>query len=355
MPDQQPSNTFHIEVDDKALADDIVALLVAAFVDDSLNLPDMFVLTFRDPDRSVLERAKIEIGKRITISVISDASVGGDKLISKAEVTALEAEFEPAGTLTTVRGFDQSHRLFRGRTTESYKNVTYSDIAKKVAQRAGLAAGSIDATTQVFPHVSQGNVSDWDFLKGLADKIGYEVSSIDGKLDFHKPAEASRAPASGTLQTEDPLQLTLGANLLRFRSIVTSAEQVKEVKVRGWDVKQKKALIGSAPGDTKSVSLSVKPASLADKFGSSTHVDVETPYESQSEVDAAAKALAEEIAEATIVIVAQRVNTIRDADRIVVLDEGRVVGTGTHSELMGTSPTYREIVLSQLTEQEAAA
>ncbi len=72
--------------------------------------------------------------------------------------------------------------------------------------------------------------------------------------------------------------------------------------------------------------------------------------------DAALRAaLAEEIADATIVIVAQRVNTIRDADRIVVLDEGRVVGTGTHTELMATNPTYREIVLSQLTEQEAAA
>ncbi|TMM38113.1 MAG: ABC transporter ATP-binding protein [Actinobacteria bacterium] len=66
-------------------------------------------------------------------------------------------------------------------------------------------------------------------------------------------------------------------------------------------------------------------------------------------------ALAEEIADATIVIVAQRVNTIRDADRIVVLDAGRVVGTGTHADLMATCPTYREIVLSQLTEQEAAA
>ncbi|MEU4580104.1 ABC transporter ATP-binding protein [Nonomuraea sp. ATR24] len=66
-------------------------------------------------------------------------------------------------------------------------------------------------------------------------------------------------------------------------------------------------------------------------------------------------ALAEEIADATIVIVAQRVNTIRDADRIVVLDDGRVAGIGTHGELMDTCPTYREIVLSQLTEQEAAA
>ncbi|NUW31609.1 ABC transporter ATP-binding protein [Nonomuraea sp. SMC257] len=66
-------------------------------------------------------------------------------------------------------------------------------------------------------------------------------------------------------------------------------------------------------------------------------------------------ALAEEITDATIVIVAQRVNTIRDADRILVLDDGRVVGSGDHAELMATCPTYREIVLSQLTEQEAAA
>ncbi len=65
-------------------------------------------------------------------------------------------------------------------------------------------------------------------------------------------------------------------------------------------------------------------------------------------------ALADETQNATVVIVAQRVSTIRDADRIIVLDEGAVVGTGTHQELMADNPTYREIVLSQLTEQEAA-
>ena len=65
-------------------------------------------------------------------------------------------------------------------------------------------------------------------------------------------------------------------------------------------------------------------------------------------------ALARETAAATVVIVAQRVATIRDADQIVVLDGGEVVGTGTHQELMAGNPTYREIVLSQLTEQEAA-
>ncbi|MEX0170852.1 ABC transporter ATP-binding protein [Streptomyces sp. LMG1-1-1.1] len=65
-------------------------------------------------------------------------------------------------------------------------------------------------------------------------------------------------------------------------------------------------------------------------------------------------ALARETADSTVVIVAQRVSTIREADRIVVLDEGRVVGTGRHQELMADNETYREIVLSQLTEAEAA-
>ncbi len=71
--------------------------------------------------------------------------------------------------------------------------------------------------------------------------------------------------------------------------------------------------------------------------------------------DAALRAaLARETAEATVLIVAQRVATIRHADKIIVLEAGRIVASGTHDELMRADETYREIVLSQLTEQEAA-
>ena len=65
-------------------------------------------------------------------------------------------------------------------------------------------------------------------------------------------------------------------------------------------------------------------------------------------------ALREETAEATVIIVAQRVNTIMDADRIIVLEDGQIVGQGTHRELLRTCEVYREIVASQLTEEALA-
>jgi ATP-binding cassette, subfamily B, multidrug efflux pump len=65
-------------------------------------------------------------------------------------------------------------------------------------------------------------------------------------------------------------------------------------------------------------------------------------------------ALKQETTDATVIIVAQRVGTVRDADRIIVLNEGEIVGIGTHKELLETSKVYQEIVSSQLSEEEIA-
>ena len=64
------------------------------------------------------------------------------------------------------------------------------------------------------------------------------------------------------------------------------------------------------------------------------------------------KALREKTADATVIIVAQRISTILHADRIIVLDEGRIAGMGTHSELLRECGAYREIARSQLSEAE---
>lgn len=66
-------------------------------------------------------------------------------------------------------------------------------------------------------------------------------------------------------------------------------------------------------------------------------------------------ALKKETAGVTSLIVAQRIGTIKDADRIVVVDEGRAVGIGTHDELMASCEVYREIALSQLSKEELDA
>ncbi|MBN1628206.1 MAG: ABC transporter ATP-binding protein, partial [Thermoleophilia bacterium] len=65
-------------------------------------------------------------------------------------------------------------------------------------------------------------------------------------------------------------------------------------------------------------------------------------------------ALKREITDATMFVVAQRISSIMQAEQIIVLDEGTIVGLGTHEELMQTCETYQEIVYSQLSAEEAA-
>jgi len=128
MTAQQVSNAFQIEVEGSPMP---AVDLARVEVEDHLHLPDAFTLTIRDAARTALATTKLKIGAKVKISVISDASPAPTKLL-EGEVTALEAEFHGGTSYTIVRGYDQSHRLFRGRVTESYLNMTYADVAKKV-------------------------------------------------------------------------------------------------------------------------------------------------------------------------------------------------------------------------------
>src|SRR5690349_1509715 len=300
MAQAQVSNAFSITVDGTPLPDDLELQLVSADVDDSLTLPDLVILRFRDQERTVISKSGVKIGSKLVVSATSIGTTTPEPLVT-AEVTALEVEFDSTGTFTVIRGYDPAHRLFRGRRTETYTQVTASDVAKKVAQRAGLDLGTVDATNTVFEHVSQAGVNDWDFLNSLAGEIGHEIGVEAGKFEFRAPRPAGEAPPTGSPNSE-PLLLRQGTDLLRFRAVVTSAAQVKEVQVRGWDVTQKKALVATAPARTRAAEPAgpgTGPADLAKVFGDPVYVATDVPYRSQSEVDSAATAIAEQIAGAS--------------------------------------------------------
>ncbi len=286
---------FVVKVDGTDLPADVATLLKNVTVEDNLHLADTFALTFHDPDKSALSKAGIDFGKKIEILV--QGQQGGPEKLLVGEVTALESAYDHVGTRTIVRGFDHSHRLFRGRRTESYLNSTPSDIARTVASRAGLQIGQIDPSTgPPSPHVAQRNQNDWTFLKRLASEHDYDAKMVDGKFAFVKRPAASTAPSPSDSFTENELQLELGGDLLRFHAVVTAADQVAEVQARGWDYRQKQAVVATAPAKTTSAVVSVKPEDLANRFSSPPFVAVDVPFGTQAEVDRAAKVGAEQVA-----------------------------------------------------------
>jgi phage protein D/phage baseplate assembly protein gpV len=290
------SSTCLVEIDGNPLAEDLAPFLVSAYVDDSQQLPDTFVLRFRDPNRMVLSKSAAKVGSVIKISVQVADAAQPEPLIS-GEVTALEAEYDTGGTFTVIRGYDQTHRFFRGRRTASYQQMTASDIVTKIAQQAGLQIGEVTATTTVFDHYSQAGQTDWEVLSALARANNMEIAVRESKFSFSAPAVASAAPPAGGTANTDPLVLQLGNDLLRFRSILTSAGQVGKVEVRGWDVATKNALTATEGATTTRIDLpTVTPQQLAKTFGDPTYVATDVPYRTQAEVDEAAKALADEIA-----------------------------------------------------------
>ncbi len=283
-----------VSIDGTPLSPDVEAVLESVLVDDHLQLPAMFVVTFRDVDRKVLAATGVKIGSKVVIkgAALGDAAT---KPLVTGEVTALEAEYDEYGGHAVVRGYDASHRLHRGRQTQTYRNVTDSDIARTVARRAGLDIGTIDASTTTYDHVSQANISDWEFLRKRAARIDFESFVEDGKLMFRRRKPASAAPGTAGFESTIPLQFVMGQDLLEFRPRVTSAEQVREVEVRAWDPINQKVMVATAPATAASAKLSATPASLAGTFGDGRFVSVHRPMDSQSAVDIAATALAEQL------------------------------------------------------------
>ncbi|MBV9026719.1 MAG: VgrG-related protein [Streptomycetaceae bacterium] len=290
------SNVFHVTVGGRPLNTTLAKLLVEGWVDLGAGVPGAFQLTFRDPRKKVLSQAGITIGTPVVVAAVADGQGAASPLLT-GEVTGLEADYDGTGTFTVVRGYDRGHRMLRQRRVAAYREMTASDIARKLAVLDKIPIGSVNTTPTVYKFITQANVTDWDFLSRLADENERVLSlSPTGKLQFVRPTPASGAPSPRTDGERSPYVLQAGTDILRCRVAVTAAEQVSMVTVRGWDVTTKKPLISqataaSAPG----ISIGTTPDRAAAAFGSCELVETDTPYDQQDQVKHATDALADDV------------------------------------------------------------
>jgi uncharacterized protein involved in type VI secretion and phage assembly len=296
-----PSNVVkpRIEVAGTPLTPEIDELVEQVVVDDSRTLPDMFMLRFRDPDHKVLDQAGLTLGAKVKVF---GGRVGGEAkiLLISGEVTGLEAEIDETGTHVVARGYDVTHRLQRGRNTRTFVDTSEGEIVRRIASQAGIDLGEIEDPPTTHPLVSQANQSDYDFLRGRAREIGFDLAVRGDKLYFQQPVESSSGPAVGTLQTDSELALVLGSNLNAFLPRITAAEQVNEVEVRGWDPDAQQTVSATAPAKTTSVTLTgVTPATAASAFASESRFVVgDRPLSKGDDVQRVADAVAEQIGSA---------------------------------------------------------
>ncbi len=255
----------------------IAPKLKRTVVDTRLHLPDMFELTFEDSDNSVIEQLMVRIGSLVEVYGGSSGSPKADCLI-KGEVTSIEGEYHGLTIYTVIRGYEKSHRLQRSSRTRTFVDMKDSDIAAKIAREAGFMETDIGNTSTTHRHVSQISQTDWDFLRGRAQEIGFEVGVAQGKFFFREASSAKPSGAGGiggavagaaaSMAGGGPPTLTFQQNLQSFRPRRSAANIPSEVEVRVYDYEKAEVVVGTAPLKTGTAKLDddPDPQALAGSF-----------------------------------------------------------------------------------------
>ena len=252
-------------------------MLVRCVVDTHLHLPDMFELTFFDDDGDLADKAGLSIGQKIEIKAPKPGSQENVSLI-KGEITSVEAICEGFLIYTVVRGYEKAHRLQRAKRTRTFVNMTDSDIAKQVAQNAGLTIGDVQPTSGTHDHIAQVAQTDWEFLSQRAREIGYETGVSGGEFFFRmasgrKDGGGGLGGALGAVADAAASMLGLSDklvfkdNLLNFYPRISAANITPDVEVRVWDSKSARVVTSQSEAKTGTATIDgEEPKKLANSF-----------------------------------------------------------------------------------------
>jgi phage protein D len=274
-----------VELDGQALDAAVAAQLLEVRVDLHRRLPDRCSLRLADPELDLVDRDSFPLGGELAVSLAGPA--GSSTALFAGPVASLEPEFDRNAAVLVVRAYDRSHVLARTRRTDTYQQMSYPDIARKLAGANGLSAGTIDSAGSPSPFVQQSNETDWEFLWRLADAIGFEVHVEGRRLHFRKAASAAAGAAT---------KLTWGEQLLAFRPRVTAVQQVEEVTVRGWDPSTQQAIEATAE-TSSATAIGIDRADAVSALGGGTVTLADRPVQTSAEATLLAESVAGQLGE----------------------------------------------------------
>lgn len=280
--------------------------------------------------------------------MIPRASVSAARVAEVLETnpTILDPE-NPVEMGTSGKGkvaFNQVSFKFPGAEENLLKEVTFTADAGKMTAIIGSTGSGKSTLVNLIPRF-------YDVTEGSI--------TIDG-VDIRDVKQADLREIIGYAPQKASLFSGSIASNLRFAAEDASLDQMQEALEisQSWDFVSEKEEGMDAPisqggtnvsgGQRQRLSIAraiIKKPKITIFDDSFSALDYKTDV-------ALRNALKEKTSEATVIIVAQRIATIKNADKILVMDEGRLVGSGTHVELMENCKTYQEIALSQLSLEE---
>lgn len=279
-----------VKLGGQPLDPEIAGQLLETRVDLHLRLPDSCSIRFADPTLDLVESSSFSLGAEVEVSFTAPS---GSKPVSlfKGLVASLEPEFERRQSALVVRAYDRSHLLNSTRRTEAYQQMSYADIARKVAGTGALTAGTIDSTGAAIAFVQQSNETDWEFLWRLADEVGFEVHVSGTTLNFRK---------AGGSSTGSPVELAWGEELFAFRPRATAVQQAKDVTVRGWDPASKQEIEVSATPSPTGASIGIQRSQAVSALLGGTVTVADRPIHTAAQATELAKSVAARLSESWV-------------------------------------------------------
>jgi ATP-binding cassette, subfamily B, multidrug efflux pump len=246
----------------------------------------------------------------------------------------------------TVR-FTNAEFTYPGADSPVLRDVTFTAKAGQTTAVIGSTGAGKTTLISLIPRL-------FDLTGGSVTVDGVEVRELDAELLWSKVGLVPQRPFLFTGTVASNLRYgnpdATDEELWHALRVAQAADFVAEM-AGGLDASISQGGTNVSGGQRQRLSIAralVKKPEIYVFDDSFSALDVATDARLRS-------ALKPETADAAVIIVGQRVSTIADADQIIVLEDGRIVGIGTHDQLLETSPTYAEIVDSQLSAEEAAA